>query len=267
MNQVMRYESLVVAVVMTSYFLSGGANSFAVPPSFPQQEIIDKPFDLLDMRGCFDYRFTNISKCYIQSSTSPSRAIDMKSITYVSDGKFLNATLWMIPYSGFSSSGNESKANGDLRYGAYIDTDLNNRTGWNGVDYEIEVMGESNNSENSRILLRQLSSFGSSRILQNASIDYDNNKLGIDNAKSQKYLLFSINLVSVGFPDTYKIMFYTQYGNDSSSDYKFDFSSWITIPPPTFSLVTNPNPEIMRPIEKKMLYAQLKTSSGTLPEV
>lgn len=263
----MRCVDLIVIIqfILMIQAMSGVGHTFALPPSFPQQEIIDRPFDLLDMGSCSAFRFSNISKCYTQSSTSPSRISDIKSITYVSDGKFLNATIWMVPDTDYGTF-TEREGATDFRYGAYIDTDLNNRTGWNGVDYEIELMRESNSGKDWYIL-RQWSSAGSARILQNISVPYEDHNLVTDSGKSQRHLLLSINLLSVGFPDNYKIMFYTQYGNKSSPYFDMDFSSWVPIPPPTFSLVTNPNPEVMRPNEKKILYAQLKTSDGTLPEV
>src|SRR5918912_1371577 len=58
---------------------------------------------------------------------------DIQSVSYSSNGKYLNATLWLANFTK-NPVGYEN-----VNYGMYIDADSNNRTGLDGIDYQIEV--------------------------------------------------------------------------------------------------------------------------------
>ncbi len=54
--------------------------------------------------------------------------IDITGVTYVSDGKFLNASLWL-----------DGKPNSSNSYLMGIDADQDSNTGWAGMDYQIII--------------------------------------------------------------------------------------------------------------------------------
>jgi hypothetical protein len=53
----------------------------------------------------------------------------------------------------------------------------------------------------------------------------------------------------------------------NNSDMKIDISSWVDISPPVYSISTLPNPVIVRQGEQKIIGAQLKSTTGFVPDV
>jgi hypothetical protein len=80
-----------------------GCFSFTFPvysnisPSFPIQEISDKSKDFVGIQNAH-YKITNITKC--ENIGNNLHMANIQSIKYISDGKFLNATVWLSdPFS------------------------------------------------------------------------------------------------------------------------------------------------------------------------
>ena len=95
-------------------------------PSFPRQEIEDPSSDWIDLKT--------------QSSTDEGGETlsDILRVNYFSNGKTLNATIWLkFPFS-------PEPASDELTYGMLIDADANERTGVRGVDYVIETKWKNN---------------------------------------------------------------------------------------------------------------------------
>jgi hypothetical protein len=61
---------------------------------------------------------------------------DILKITYLSDAKNLNASLWL---GGNFSENPASKGAQAVVYGMLLDIDSNPKTGFQGVDYQLEV--------------------------------------------------------------------------------------------------------------------------------
>ena len=97
---------------------SGGTLS----PSFPTQESIDPKLDWINMKT---REFTN----------DGDRSTDIELIDYYSDGKTLNATLWL--YFPFKPTPSPSYEN--VNYGMFINSDFNDDTGFGGIDYKVEI--------------------------------------------------------------------------------------------------------------------------------
>jgi hypothetical protein len=73
-------------------------------PSFPNHEIIDAKLDWIDMK----------TRNYTKGG---DRSTDIESVDYFSDGKSLNATLWL--YFPFKVQPRSSDEN--VNYGMYVD--------------------------------------------------------------------------------------------------------------------------------------------------
>src|SRR5918995_2987474 len=86
-------------------------------PHLPQQEIIDPRLDWIDLTN------NNLT-------TQGDRSTDIESVDYSSDGKTLNATLWLY----FPFKANHSSPNEEVSYGMLIDTDFDRTTGYAGID-------------------------------------------------------------------------------------------------------------------------------------
>lgn len=89
---------------------------------------------------------------------------DILAVNYISDGKYLNVTMWLA--SGFANnSTSPPEYNQPFRkisYGMLIDADSNTNTGYNGADYDLcgSSRGETKRISLSAILNRWLQTSG-----------------------------------------------------------------------------------------------------------
>jgi hypothetical protein len=113
---------LFLELLLVSYYYD--IEVFAVSPSFPRQEV--EPISITDKRN--DYNLT------------AHNYVDIQSVNYLSDGNFLNATIWLDSFENLPSgwSINVSMSQYSVGYGMYIDADFNDKTGIQGIDYRIE---------------------------------------------------------------------------------------------------------------------------------
>lgn len=224
-------------------------NIFGVSPSFGHQEIRDAHFDLIDMNKCPG----SINSC--DSIQEGNQSIDISAIDYFSDSKFLNVTLWLR-----STIKNLSLEHNDIpSYGIFIDADSNNETGWQGIDYQMEIVWNDGTWNNTLI---QISSTGYPRILkQENQTTEESYELG------KNYVITAIDLAAIGSPEKYKVMFYVEDKKRDKSIWKTDFSSWIDIPTPELILSTTPDTIELRPDITEVIGIQLISNSGSTPEV
>ena len=153
----------------------------ALSPSFPREEIRDRPFDWRDIdrqEGTFE----------------GSPFTDIRRVNYFSDGKYLNATLWLRGV--LSSVDNEEQ----ISYGTFIDGDSRTETGWQGVDYQIEISRQNGTWMST---VAEFSSLGDIRIIDNKRLDSTDLSKNIGN-----YIPLSIDLSREIYPEKYKVIFY-----------------------------------------------------------
>jgi hypothetical protein len=87
-------------------------NAKALSPYFSKQEIIDPPFDWVDMK----------TKQSATSKEGQPYFTDILSVDYYSDGKTLNATLWtFLPFQDRPLKYNK------VDYGMLIDSDFDKK--------------------------------------------------------------------------------------------------------------------------------------------
>ena len=98
--------------------------SLASSKSFGRQEVKDGIYDWIDLQTGLD--------------TKGASFIDIDSINYFSDGRFLNSTLWLRSLDALSIN-NGMPTSQSIYYGMLIDADSNNNTGFQGIDYQVEV--------------------------------------------------------------------------------------------------------------------------------
>ena len=167
---------------------------------------------------------------------------------------FLNATLW-LGGSGIKENPSSYRAN-MAAYGMVIDTDNNEKTGKAGFDYQVEIQWSNGTWHRTSL---EWGSDNSYRIL-----NVDQNYSGFEN--NQSYVLLSLDLNTIVSPRNYKLMFYSTalYGK---SNFLYDLSSIIDIPPPQYNVLTIPNPVILRQGEQKIVGVQLKSTTGATPKV
>jgi hypothetical protein len=218
--------------------------AFATSPSFGYQEIRNEPFDWIDM----------MHKHVRSISGDPST--DILGVNYFSDGKTLNATLWL--FAPFNS--NVTKDRGQINYGMYVDADAKDKTGVGGINYQVEIRGQNGMWSKT---FSQWSSFGSNRTLSKMAITQDN-YTGFF-GKNGRYVLLSLDLNAIGSPELYRVIFYAD--QIKGSKWLTDFTNWIQLPPPKFEISTLPTSVDIGQGYDKTLAVQIKSTTGFQPTI
>jgi hypothetical protein len=213
--------------------------TLAISPSFVRQEITDEANN--DGWNYLEGRFTMGHKY-----------ADLSSISYSSNGGFLNATLFFhhpITYRPLTVN--------YTAYGMLIDIDSDYNTGWQGYDYMLKISWE-NKTKNWTYLLQEWSSDSTTRVLENKS-----NFTSFLDDKESKYVYLSLDLQKINFPDKYLVVFFTDYDfQDGGVKYEIsDFSNAARIPPPQIVVSTSPNAISLRPGEKKSVEVEVNSST------
>ncbi|HZD81407.1 MAG TPA: hypothetical protein VE076_00905 [Nitrososphaeraceae archaeon] len=220
-------------------------------PSFSRQEINDEIHDVKQIVGIEN----NSQKRDNYNKNPLYESVDIQRISYSSDGNFLNGTLW-VGGSGVKENPSLYGAN-VLAYGMLIDADNNEKTGKAGFDYQVEIQWSNGTWHKTSL---EWSSDNNYRIL---NVTQNNNGFFKNN---QNYVLLSLDLNIIVSPHNYKLMFYStaMYGK---SIFIYDLSSFIDIPPPQYTILTLPNPLVLRQGEQKIIGVQLKSTTGSIPEL
>ena len=197
-----------------------------------------------------------------------SNYTDIKAVSYLSDGKFLNSTFRL-----FSPLYNDTHPSGvfidEITYGMLIDADSNMATGLGGVEYKLEIsnVGLSFPKNSWMQRLYELSSTGDPMILK-----AENYTGFLDRNYPTKILPISLDLRLINFPEKYRVSFFAQeaieYGGSRhmSENYRvwhLDSTGWIDVPPPVFSAVTLPSPLVLRQGEQKIVPIQMKSTASS----
>jgi hypothetical protein len=269
--------------------LAYGQNSSAIPtPSsfsptlsspvpFPRQEVNTGIHDGIQVSQNFsvlgDSQYTRSRPNYINPLDN---ATDIQMITYFNmDRKTLNATLWL----GGEVEIDPGKFGAEtVVYGLLVDSDNNEDTGKYGVDFQKELQWNSGLGSWNTLFVEYSSPE------HNRTISIESNSTEFF-GEDQKYVLIPLEINSITSPGYFRVLYYTVviYTNDSdqkstntysakesvgnnASKMLIDLSSWIDIPPPTYSFSTTPsNIEIVRG-EEQGIGLQLVSSSGILPD-
>lgn len=220
-------------------------NAFALSPYFGKQEIIDPKLDWVDMK----------TKQSITSKEGLPYFTDILSVDYYSDGKTLNATLWtFLPFQARPLKYNK------VDYGMLVDSDFDKKTGFEGIDYKLEISWDNKTGEWTKKLV-QWSVNGDQRILNTAK-----NSSGFsENGKN--YVLLSLDLGSILYPTKYKVTFYSDVQKDDRSDVISDFTRWVAIPPPELHISTSPINITLTPGLEKTIEVNVKSTEGYTPAV
>lgn len=218
----------------------------ASSPSFPRLEIRDNTKSWVDIQ--------TFNKVLIGDEST-----DISKAYYLSNGKYLNATLWLVaPIEDKPSNKTEI-----LGYGMLIDADSNYATGVLGIDYRFGVTW--NNSTRSWTkVFEELGSFNElGKVGEKAVVSPIQDYHGFFKS-GEKYVDLSMDLSEIGSPDNYRVIFYAIEKRQGSPLFA-DFTTWAYIPPPKFELSTNPDPVEVSQGESRTFTIQLKSTSDNQP--
>jgi hypothetical protein len=242
------YFSLFVNLLLYAYFIQVlPSDVFAL---FARQEITTGSHDAIQINGANGIQIAADYKDHLDNSS------DIQRITYSSDGRMLNATIWLDgPVHAIPSKYGANT----VVYGALVDIDNNPATGKFGVDYQKEIKW-TNKTASWNSVLYEHSSDQDYRVLD---LQRNNTQFFLDN---QTFALVSIDLKPLTSPAVFRVLYYAIVIHDNSK-MVLDLSNWINIPPPQYEFLTTPSPIVVRQGEQKNIGVQLISSTGRLTNV
>jgi hypothetical protein len=241
-------------LILITYVIVSQSKVFATSPSFAYREVRNALYNVIDM-NCVLHPQTRLeANCHTNEG---NQSIDIYATDLFSDGKFLNATIWLLPPIKDSPSNSQLETN----YGMYIDADDNPKTGWQGIDYQVEY-SEFKNGTWTRTFY-EFSSLGDNRILK-VEKNYENGHTFY--GKSGNYVTLFADLNAMGSPSKYRVMLYAEeIQNPSKKIWKDDFTNWIDIPKSQLTLVSTPSPVILRQGQQQPVDIQLMSNTDFVP--
>ena len=206
-------------------------------PSFYYKEVKDDYFDLVDLNST-------------ERVNNTDRNIDILSVDYISDGKFLNATIWTY----FPFDNNPPKS---MKYGMLIDSDFDKHTGIKGIDNQIEIQW--NETAKVWVLLAETwSSNGQQKVIK-----IINNYQSF--YKDGGYVDIPLDLGMLHYPDKYKVTFYAEAINKTHDI--IDYTKWVAIPPLELNITTSPASLVLSPDGSETIEVKISSSKGYQPLV
>ncbi|MGH9950448.1 MAG: hypothetical protein ACRD5J_02390 [Nitrososphaeraceae archaeon] len=229
---------LLILLISCSLF----HEAFAASPTFDQIFITDE-------------ETSNQSNEWVQTYGNDSTQLmsdyaNLLAVDYLSDGRTLDATLWLD--SNLENASTYSQPLKRIRYGMLIAiVSLPITSGYNGANYNYYI--EAVDGKWSEYLY-QLSSTGSSALIE-SKINYTESFGGPTIGPG--YVKLRLNLSSINYPSEYGLSFYT--AESFKSNEIRDFTSWIAIPPATIDILTEPETIVIRQGEKHIIPAEIDT--------
>jgi len=215
-------------------------NAFAASPAFDQIFITDAQVGKNDWVQTYGKNDANLKSSYA----------DILAVDNHSDGKTLDATLWLASNSENASTYNEPLKH--IRYGMLIAiVSLPQNSGYNGANYDFYI--EAVNGKWSQYLY-QLSSTGTHALID-SKINYTETFGGPTIGPG--YVKLRLDLNSIHSPTNYGVSFYT--AESFKSNEVRDFTDWVAIPPPTINILTHPRNIVIRQGETHLIPAEMNT--------
>ncbi len=276
------YVRIPLLLLMLSIILCMAVpnNAFADSPPFVRQVVIDRPNDWFLIKSRMDTSpiYTsdgniihietgkNLEDC---TTREQHRFYDISAVTYSSNGKTLNATIWLY-YPLIQPPLNASEwltppIKDDPWYRIIYGMAISIRSAYDieGSDYHARNIWNVYDESWTRILEEMPPTINETKVS-----DIKDNYAGFFEGE-KKYIDLSLDLSSVTYPDRYSLLFYTQYIfiKDGRLCAVSDISSQVSIPPPEFTISTSPNNIDLRPGEEKTIRLQIKSDTNTKSEV
>ena len=233
---------MLFALFFIIIYLNPGI-SFADTPAFPEQEIRDDDGDWVNIKTR-------------QPAINEFGVPDITSVNYFSDGKFLNATLWLSkPFKQQPATSFK-----EVDYGMFIDSDFNSKTGFGGIDYKVEI-GWKNNTKMWTKTIERWGQYDTNRKVVQPESTYTNFY-----QKDESYVSVSSNLDQILNPSRFKVIFYSD-SRKANGDLIIDYSRWVAIPPLQLVSSTSDGSIQLTQGETKNIILKLNSTEGYEPVV
>jgi hypothetical protein len=231
---------LLLLLLLVSYSLFQKA--FAASPAFDQIFITDAQWG--------KHRTDWVQTHGNDSSHLKSDYANLLAVDYLSDGKTLDATLWLKTNLENTSTYNQPFKK--IRYGMLIAiVSLPPTSGYNGANYNYYI--EAVNGKWSEYLY-ELSATGSSALIE-SKINYTEPFGGTTIGPG--YVKLRLDLNSINYPSAYGLSFYS--AESFKSNEVRDFTSWVAIPHAPIHVLTQPQNIVIRQGETHLIPAEMET--------
>jgi hypothetical protein len=186
-----------------------------------------------------------------KSTRGGTNYIDIQSVSYFSNGRDLNATLWL---ADFIVSPNDYEL---VDYGMYFDADSNNETGLSGIDYKVEISWNNESRTWTRVF-EEWSSSGESKTLSKQENVTDFFEDGAS------HVTLSADLDSMLSPNNYRVLFYAEGIDYLQKQFSWiiDPTNWISVPSPELVFVVSPSPIVLTQGEESIAEVRINSSSA-----
>lgn len=264
-------DMLIVVIIMCMILLSwlSSEEAFALSSSFARQGIINKDngwsilparqnLTAIDLPPNVMKLAKNAAECKVQQVPRPPT---ISAVTYLSDGKTLNATLWLSnpfiqpPANASSWIHPPYKEIPWYRIGYYMSIHVHSVYDTGGPDYRLGIEWNVQNGT-WRKIVQEFSPISGGKVLSQ--------QYNYPVPLGKNYINLSFDLLSLNYPNLYDILFYTNdfYVNDGRLCRMVIVTSRVYVPPPEFSITPRPSTITLRPGEHSNVELQLKSSAN-----
>jgi hypothetical protein len=270
-----RYIVLTLVLVPIISYGLGSYQVYAESPSFVRQMIIDSPDDWFVVKTRQNSVFVNgadgnkylipTGENATHCAPEQNRFPDITAVSYFSDGKSLNATLWLhTPFMEPQLKSNNSLwLSPPIRdvpwYRMFYGMSIGILSAYDieGSDYQVRNLWDIYDKNWTRIV-EEMSTTNERKVL-----DQKHNDTGFSHSK-KGYIDLSLDLRSVTFPKQYNVLFYTMYVfiKDGRLCGISDISNRVYIPPPEYIVSASPNPIELRVGEEEIIELQVKAKTN-----
>jgi hypothetical protein len=234
----------IVLCYFVLFFISSNlfSISYAIEAPVTRQSIRDAPFDWI-----------NIDRQTAATEGDP--ATDIIEVTYFTNGRTLNSTIWLLfPFRelpvGYSI----------FNYGMLIDSDFDEDTGAGGIDYQLEIRWNNETNTWTRVLTEWSSTAVGGRILE------ESKNFTRFSGDQLFYVSIPIELEDISNPNKFRAVYYAESKREASP-LLTDFTKWINVPPQELQVATYPQSIELRQGETKTVELTINSTSGLEPDV
>jgi hypothetical protein len=240
--------TLALLIIIFKGTFSYESNEFNVSPWFA-------PIDIED-------QIKDWSSVITGNNTVASNSSDIEAIRYSSDGRFLNATIWFKDMPELENSIVNKTPSPKIKYGILLDSDANNKTGSQGMEYLTEYRYKGDSWE--RVFCK-LSITG--KLACGNNITYNVEKFFHPNEDN---IDMFIDLKDAFYPQKYRIFFYSisdDKQNPGNILEALDIIRSVYIPPPEFKINVSPNNFKIHSGEEQRLEVEVTTVTTLTPTI
>lgn len=229
---------LYFAVILTCNLFT---TLYAIEPSI-RESVKDAPFDWI-----------NIQKQVTSTSGDPST--DIVEVTYFTSDSNLNSTLWLLfPFR-------ERPVNHSIfNYGILIDSDFDEDTGADGIDYQLEIKWDNQTNTWTRSLTEWSSYAIGGRVIEETK-----NFTGFSHS-GLYYVSLPISLQDILDPAKLRAIYYAE-SQKHGGTLVTDFTKWVNVPSPEIGLTTSPESVKLRQGASKTIELLINSSSELQPNI